>query len=76
MKFAIVKFKYSKSDLYAVELIERFETCEQANEVFAEKAYADCTGGTWQEAYEYQIVEIKKDGLYYPDGGKIQTVLD
>lgn len=76
IEFAIAELKYSKSDLYAVEIIERFKTYKQATDVFIEKDYDNLAGGTWQDAYEYQIIDIKDGNLYYHDGGKIVTVLD
>ncbi len=74
--FAIAKFKYSKDDFYAVEIIERFSTYEQACQVFAQMSYADSSGGTWQDCYTYEIIDIKDNILYYHNNGKIQTVLD
>jgi hypothetical protein len=76
IEFAIAKFKYSKEDFYAVEIIERFKTYEQADAVFLQKSYADSGGGTWQEAYSYEIIDIKDDIIYYHNSGKIKTVLD
>ena len=76
IEFAIAEFKYSKSDLYVVEIIKRFESYKQALDVFIEKNYDNLAGGTWQDAYEYRIIDIKDGNLYYHDGGKIVTVLD
>jgi hypothetical protein len=76
IEFAIAKFKYSKNDFYAVEIIERFKNYEQANKEFTQKSYENSGGGTWQDAYEYQIIDLKDNILYYHNGGKIQTILD
>jgi len=76
IEFAIAKFKYSKDDLYVVEIIERFKTYEQALKIFNEKNYANSGGGTWQEAYNYEIIDIKDNINFYHKGGKIATVLD
>ena len=75
-EFAIAKFKYSKNDFYAVEIIEKFKTYKHASNVFSEKNYDNSAGGTWQDAYEYKIIDIKDGNLYYHDGGKISTIFD
>jgi len=76
IEFAIAKFKYSKDDLYVVEIIEKFKTYEQASKVFSEKNYAKSGGGTWQDIYNYEIIDIKNYEYYYHNSGKISTVFD
>jgi len=76
MKFAIAKFKYSKDDLYAVQIIEKFDSYEESLHVFKVRAYDTSGGGTWQEAYGYEIIDVKDNTLYYHNGGQIATVFD
>lgn len=76
IEFAIAKLKFSKGDFYAVEIIEKFETYQQAEAIYASKNYADSFGGTWQETYEYEIIDIKSNIYYYHNGNKITTVFD
>lgn len=74
--FAIAKFKISKNDFYAIEIIEKFETYEQASEVFSIKNYANAGGGTWQESYNYEIIDIKDRAYCYHNGNEIKTIFD
>jgi hypothetical protein len=76
IEYAIAKFKYSKDDFYAVEIIERYKTYKQAFDVFSEKDYTNSGGGTWQDAYNYEIIDIKDNIHYYHNGGIIATVFD
>lgn len=74
--FALAKFKYSKGDLYVVDIIQEFDTFETASIFFTENAYADAGGGTFQESYEYKLIDIVNGELHYHDNGKISTVFD
>jgi len=76
IEYAIAKFKFSKNDLYVVEIIQKFDSYEYAYKIFVEKNYANSGGGTWQEAYNYEIIDIKENINYYHNGGKIATVFD
>lgn len=76
LNYAIAKFKFSKDDFYAVEIIEQFDTYEQAVRVFSEKSYANLSGGTWQDCYNYEVIDVRKNVLHYHNGGIIHTIFD
>jgi len=76
MTCAIAKFSISKDDLYAIREIEAFGDLQTAEEYYRAHNYEEMAGGTWQERWEYHVVEVR-DGRYYrPDGSRIATVLD
>jgi hypothetical protein len=76
MPFAVAKFQISKDDLYSIVEVRAFPDPAAAEEYYAAHGYADRFGGTWQDWWEYRVVEVI-DGFYYlPGGGRIRTVLD
>ncbi|MBN2225484.1 MAG: hypothetical protein JW765_12465 [Deltaproteobacteria bacterium] len=76
MPFAVAKFQISKEDLYSIIEVKTFPDLAAAEEYYASHGYGDKFGGTWQERWEYRVVEVT-DGLYYlPGGGRVWTVLD
>ncbi len=76
MGFAVAKFLISKDDLYAIHEVAVFEDWKSADDYFRTHDLGERSGGTWQERWEYHVVEVR-DGLYYrPGGGRIATVLD
>jgi hypothetical protein len=76
MPFAVAKFQISKDDLYSIVAEQPFSDRAAAEEYYAAHGYADRFGGTWQERWEYHVVEVRDGAYYRPGGGRIRTVLD
>lgn len=76
IEFAVAKFLISKDDLYSIREVKAFAEQAAAEAYFNAHGFREKAGGTWQERWEYHVVEVR-DGLYYrPGGGRIGTVLD
>ncbi len=76
MPFAVAKFQISKDDLYSIVVERTFLDLAGADDYYAVHGYADRFGGTWQERWEYHVVEVIDGRYYHPGGGRIRTVLD
>jgi hypothetical protein len=76
MGFAVAKFLISKDDLYAVREVAVFDDKKAADEYFIAHRYDEEYGGTWQERWEYHVVEVRNGAYYRPHGPRIRTVLD